>query len=56
MYLARFYRRQGNNWNYVFSKHYNNIGDIKEVALQYKLQAEVFDDEFEKLRVFTPGK
>ena len=56
MSTARFYRRERNDGIYQFSKSYMNVGDIKDYALNADLKAEVFDEENEKLRVFTPQR
>jgi len=52
MYTARFYHEE----TYLFSKIYQSLNDIQERAFESKLKAEVFTEDFEKIRIFNNDK
>ena len=52
MYTARFYRRERNDWVYLYSKVFTSINEI-EMSLGQKMQIRIYDEFYEKIKVLT---
>ena len=54
MLTVRFFRRDKNQWKYLFSRQFDSLHDVEDIVNDNKLQAHVYDQLFKKVKVISP--